>query len=87
MGVRILSDHDFALAVLYCSTSDTAFGPVFYGRTGKQDAQERASAFLDWLSPIDARHYTESELRAKYNDFRAQEDEYWKAKEANENSD
>ena len=78
MGVRTLRDG--SLAAMYCSTTDTAFGPVFYEEDG-HDAEDRIEAFIDWLNPIDARHYTEAELRAKYNDFRAQENEYWKAKE------
>lgn len=46
MGVRILTDRqsDYPQAVLYCSTSDWAFGPVFNGN-GEHDADERAEAF------------------------------------------
>ena len=40
MGVRILEGDDNA--VLYCSSSDWAFGPLF-------DNGEKAQDFLDWL--------------------------------------
>ena len=51
MGVRILSDRDGKMAALYCSTSDVAFGPVFYDGDAPEykDADERAAAFLRWL--------------------------------------
>lgn len=48
MGTRILFDGDNA--VLYCSSSDWAFGPVF-SKTEDQDALERAENFLKWLEP------------------------------------
>ncbi len=67
MGVRILSDVEHNLAALYCSTTDTAFGPVFYGGDGL-DADERAERFLKWL-PQDARRYLEAELAAHYADW------------------
>ena len=48
MGVRILSDGENA--ILYCSTSDWAFGPLF-GTDSEDDrtAQERAEAFCRWI--------------------------------------
>lgn len=46
MGTRILFDGDNA--VLYCSTSDWAFGPVF-SKNDDQDALERAENFLKWV--------------------------------------
>ncbi len=48
MGVRILAGDDNA--VLYCSTSDWAFGPLF-------DSEEKAQDFLKWLDS-----YTPQEL-------------------------
>jgi hypothetical protein len=66
MGCRILHDRDADLAVLYCSTSDVAFGPVFTdSEHGEQDASERAAAFLRWL-PCDPRRLDEPELLARY---------------------
>lgn len=77
MGVRILSDGENA--AIYCSVTDVAFGPVFYG-SDEHDAFERAEAFLDYL-PLDARKYTDSELQTKYCEFVDGEAAYWKAKE------
>jgi hypothetical protein len=48
MGVRILHDKDQERAVLYCSTTDWAFGPMFRD-TLERDGVERAGAFLRWL--------------------------------------
>ena len=50
MGVRVLYDREADRAALYCSTSDVAFGPIFYDGDCAHDAQERAEAFLDWLT-------------------------------------
>lgn len=77
MGVRILTDRqsDYPQAVLYCSTSDWAFGPVFNGN-GEHDADERAEAFIRWL-PQDARRLTESELQTAYGQWLAQEQTQW----------
>ena len=47
MGVRILEDSGAGLAALYCSTSDVAFGPVFYDDARR--AYDKAQEFLDWL--------------------------------------
>ncbi len=72
MGVRILNNEADDLAVIYCSTSDVAFGPVFYedsGDEGDRSASEKAEEFLDWL-PVDPRTLSESELAAKYNEWR-----------------
>jgi hypothetical protein len=50
MSVRIITDQDQRLAVLYCSTSMWAFGPVF----SDDDDDEKCSAaqacinFLNW---------------------------------------
>lgn len=79
MGVRIL--HGQCSAVLYCSTTDWAFGPVF-GDTDTHDAEERAEAFCDWLSPKDPRDMDDSELERLYIRFCDQEEQYWKEKEA-----
>jgi hypothetical protein len=88
MGVRILNDRDQDLACLFCSTSDVAFGPVFYdGEHG--DAEDRAEAFLRWIQttetwsnyePVgrlslrrDVRIISERGLLAAYSDWLAQE--------------
>jgi hypothetical protein len=48
MSIQILHDAEDGLAILYCSNTDWAFGPVFYG-TDKLSASECASEFLRWL--------------------------------------
>ena len=50
MAVCILHDRQQDQAVLYCTTTDWAFGPVFAADAeGDHDAEERAEAFLRWL--------------------------------------
>jgi hypothetical protein len=81
MGVRILTDNSGSRtqAVLYCSTSDWAFGPVFQeSNDGEHDATERAEAFCRWLVR-DPRPLTDVELAAAYTDWQAQEAAQWAA--------
>ena len=88
MGVRIIHGDD--MAVMYCSTTDWAFGPAFYD-TDEHDAAERVECFLRWLKKNgrlpsgirydDPRQFTDFELESKYTDWRAQEEEQWKAEE------
>lgn len=85
MGVSILANARADQAVLYCSTSDWAFGPVF-NATDDRDAEEQAEAFLTWLdqdAPYwtydrdqvgqrrDVRCLTESGLQTAYSDWLA----------------
>lgn len=56
MGVRIAHDKDMDIAILFCSTTDTAFGPVFSDGEHDHDAQERAEAFLRWIERTDTWH-------------------------------
>jgi len=85
MGCRILEEKDGRQAVLYCSTSGWAFGPVFY-QTDEMDAGEVAEAFLKWLrktpneektilglSKDDPRSYEEGALQRLYSEFLARE--------------
>lgn len=74
MGVRILDDCD--VAVLYCSTSDIAFGPVFYSQKEHWGA-ERAMSFLRFLGARDARSFSEKALIDLYGQWLAQEEEQW----------
>lgn len=67
MGVRVLHDRKLGYAALYCSTTDWAFGPVFY-EDEEVTAADQAEVFNDWL-PQDARRYTDSELSAKYGEW------------------
>lgn len=67
MGVRILHDENDKLANLYCSTSDWAFGPVFYA-DGVIGASDFAEAFLKWIGK-DVREYDDEHLEMKYCEF------------------
>lgn len=62
-GKRINED-DSEGAILYCSSSGRAFGPVFV------DAEE-AQEFIEWL-PVDARMLGYEELAEHVSDFRFQ---------------
>lgn len=77
MAVRIMYNDENA--VLYCSTTDWAFGPLFSG-DDEHSAEERAQLFLDWL-PQDAREYEDNELEKKYNEWLTKEKELWTVKE------
>ena len=75
MSLKIINDRNLNLAVLYCSTGDTAFGPVIHQNKffldengGEMVAWEVALAFIDWL-PMDARAYTPDELADLYVKF------------------
>jgi|SRR5215510_11465502 len=62
MGCHIAHDRDNDVAILYCSTTDWAFGPVFTAGDDSaghhHDADERAEAFLRWLASDDAPFFT-----------------------------
>ena len=45
MAVEVAYDGGKGVAVMFCNTSDTAFGPVFTGATAEQDAED----FIEWL--------------------------------------
>ena len=71
MGVHIIEGHepgsDRTMAVLFCSTSGIAFGPVF-------DDADDASRFLEWLDeiqkvPRDPRSLGNTELMAYYEHY------------------
>jgi hypothetical protein len=82
MGCRIMHDREQNIAALYCSTTDTAFGPVF--NDGEQwEADERAEAFLRWMQRScvksgDPRALDDSELHTAYSTWLAQEDAQYK---------
>jgi hypothetical protein len=91
MGVRILSDirqdySNISHANLYCSTSDWAFGPVFYG-DDEHDAHERAEAFCRWLGDREPRRMSDSELETVYHEWSLQEAAQWAAEDAAVNGD
>lgn len=84
MSVRIIDSGENA--VMYCSTTDWAFGPVFYS-TPEHDAMERALLFIEYLKPRDAREYEDNELESKYSEWLVQENEQWRTKEMYEDAD
>jgi len=45
MAVEIAHDTHRQVAVMYCTTTDTAFGPIFQGPGCAEDADD----FLNWL--------------------------------------
>lgn len=99
MGVRILSDRAGTTAALYCSTSDWAFGPVF-SQSDTSTADERAKAFLRWLSTNkhhyemhsiascrDARSLTDAGLERAYSAWLAQETAQFEREDGCEHAD
>lgn len=77
MGVRIFKDMGHA--VMYCSTTDWAFGPVFHD-TDEHDAEERVEVFLEWLRE-DPRRLNDHELQMKYSLFLTVEKELFAKRE------
>jgi hypothetical protein len=76
MGVRILTDRSSDQAVLTCSTTDWAFGPVV-SDSDHHDAEERLEAFLRWLR-VDPRSLSDGLLQTRYSAWRAQEADQWR---------
>lgn len=64
MSVRILKDQEDGYSCLYCSTTGIVFGEIF-------SEDEDANEFLEWL-PIDARKYSDRELRTKIAEWRTE---------------
>ena len=77
MGVRILHNNDEA--VMYCSTSGWAFGPLMHSDK-EHDAEERMELFLKWLKK-DAREYEDNELEMEYGKFLLAEKSLWENEE------
>tara|TARA_R110000824_G_scaffold8899_1_gene40348 strand:- start:8876 stop:9187 length:312 start_codon:yes stop_codon:yes gene_type:complete len=77
MGVRIFVGHedgsDYEQAVLFCSSTDTVFGPFF-------DHAEEAGSFLEWLRG-DARLLEEADLESRVFRFRRERENGWKTRE------
>jgi hypothetical protein len=61
MSAKILTDKD-GYACLYCSTTEVAFGPIFY-------PDEDVESFLKWLVE-DPRHLTHEALSQKVSEWR-----------------
>lgn len=98
MGIHIAYDSRHDIALLYCSTSDWAFGPTF-GNSDDHDADERAESFLRWLETCDewptfdkvglggrrdARELSDSGLQSAYGAWLVQEEDQWKREDAAE---
>jgi hypothetical protein len=66
MGISILRDRDDSHAVLYCNTTDWAFGPVHISEW--QCASDELWLFYEWL-PGDPREYSDSDLEDKHAEF------------------
>ena len=86
MAVHILHDKHHGMAIMYCTTTDWAFGPVFNdGEHWQHDAADRAEGFLRWLRTRpslverDPRRLTDQELEAVYSLWLSQESEQWQA--------
>ncbi len=82
MGCQIISSHMGSVAVMYCSTTDWAFGPVFFD-TDTHAADERILSFMRWLV-VDPRSLHDNMLQSKYHDWLTQEAEQWKREEDEE---
>ena len=63
MSVEIMRDEKNGQQIMFCNTTDWAFGPVFHDN-------ESAEGFLAWLR-VDPRSLTEAELSRKVADWRA----------------
>ena len=76
MGLRLLIDdsESVTLGAMYDSTSDVAFGPVYYG-DDRFEVQDHFTAFWAWLDEEhgirDARMPTPALLMSYYADWRA----------------
>lgn len=75
MGVRIISDYKHS--VMYCSTTEWAFGPVFRDDE-EHDSDERVESFLRWMKD-DPRTLSDLVLGARYSEWLAQEAAQWTA--------
>lgn len=71
MATRILEDSDTDRAVLYCSTTMWAFGPVIYSFK-HLDASEVAGRFVQYVAKVygcDIRKLSSSEQDEAYHEF------------------
>lgn len=79
MGCRTISSHMGSVAVMYCSTTMWAFGPVF-GDDDEHSADERIEAFMRWLV-VDPRGLPDNILESKYQEWLCQEKSQWEVEE------
>jgi len=77
MGVHTLYDSEEGQAVMFCSTSGWAFGPVFKDEHAKEvpedcemlDARALIDIFLFWLQEKNPREMADTELEQHYSTF------------------
>ena len=69
MGIEIIEDRETGRAVIYCSTTDRAFGPIF-------QSGEEAEGFLEW-DPDDPRSYSIGGIESAYQRFRKERTCQW----------
>jgi hypothetical protein len=77
MGVHTLYDSEEGQAVMFCSTSGWAFGPVFKDENAKgvpddcemADARQLVDLFLEWLQEREPREMEDKELEHYYGTF------------------
>jgi hypothetical protein len=55
------------VAVMFCTTTDLAFGPLFHGG-------DELEAFLEYLGSVDPRSLAEDELETRLTAFRKRRD-------------
>tara|TARA_S200002703_G_C3800972_1_gene247539 strand:- start:3134 stop:3352 length:219 start_codon:yes stop_codon:yes gene_type:complete len=67
MAVSFLRDEELGYSCLYCNTSMTVFGDIFYD---PEDPDE----FCDWLG-LDPRLLDQNELSKKVSEWRREKDE------------
>ena len=74
MGVRALEEYDGGRVVLYCSTTDWAFGPVFESKAHAQslltwlrECPQPHTFHLGWNSGADPRNFLSCELEKAYS--------------------
>jgi hypothetical protein len=65
MGIRILYDPSAGAAVLTCSSTGWAFGPVIRDDEDGVPAPDLAQEFLDWIG-VDPRLLTDADLERAY---------------------
>lgn len=58
MATGILNDQKQKKCCLYCTTTNSVFGPVF-------DEDENLEGFIEWLKPTDPRELSFTELTTK----------------------
>jgi hypothetical protein len=77
MGVATFYDEDEGRAVMYCNTSDWAFGPIFHDESARSvpddcellDARDLCELFQLWLVPDARMADRDGKLEEAYRTF------------------